>query len=173
MTDSISPAAACTVLDTERDACILVDVRSAAEFNSLHATPAIHIPLEQLTTPEASSRLSNKKIFCICQSGARGKQAVATLLRHGLTDVVNVEGGTAAWHKANLPVIKGASSISLERQVRIAAGALVFLGCLAGLGISPYFFGVPLFVGAGLVFSGVTDTCGMALILGRCPWNSK
>lgn len=173
MTNSISPAAAFTVLDTERDTCMLIDVRSAGEFDGLHATPAVHIPLEQITRPETVSRLNGKKILCICQSGARGKQAVATLLRHGLTDVVNVEGGTAAWHKANLPVIKGASSVSLERQVRIAAGALVFLGCLAGLGVSPYFFGVPLFVGAGLVFSGVTDTCGMALLLARCPWNSR
>ena len=173
MNDSISPTTAFTKLNNERENCILVDVRSAGEFNSLHALPAMHIPLEQITSPESLSRLRNKNILCICQSGMRGKKAVEALVAQGLTDAVNVEGGTAAWNDANLPIVKGKQSISIERQVRISAGVLVLIGSLTGLIVSPYFFAIPLFVGAGLLFSGITDTCGMALVLARCPWNSK
>ena len=82
-----------------------------------------------------------------------------------------VEGGTDLWHEQGLPVEKGTSAISLERQVRITAGTLVFLGTLLGVFINYYFLIIPGFVGAGLVFAGVTDTCGMALLLARMPWN--
>jgi rhodanese-related sulfurtransferase len=173
MNNQTSPATAFASLKNENEDCILVDVRSAAEFNSLHAQPAVHIPLEQLTSPASLDLLRNKKVLCICQSGTRGRKAVETLAARGVIDAVNVEGGTAAWNEAGLPVIKGSSSISLERQVRIAAGSLVLIGSLAALTISRYFLAIPLFIGSGLLFSGITDTCGMATILARCPWNSK
>ncbi len=173
MNNTITPEVAFGLLNKADENCILVDVRSASEFNSLHAQPAVHIPLEDLTSSAALQQFRNKKILCICQSGMRGKKAVDALTGQGLRDVVNVEGGTLAWNSANLPVVQGKQSISIERQVRICAGALVVLGCLAGLLLSTYLFAIPLFVGAGLVFAGVTDTCGMAIILGRCPWNSK
>ena len=85
--------------------------------------------------------------------------------------VVNVEGGTAAWEAAGLPVVRGKKTISLERQVRIAAGVLVLVGSALGYFVHPYFIGVAAFVGAGLTFAGVTDTCGMGMLLARMPWN--
>jgi len=66
---------------------------------------------------------------------------------------------------------RGKRTISLERQVRIAAGSLVLLGAVLSLLVHPYFIGLAAFVGAGLVFAGVTDTCGMAMCLARMPWN--
>ncbi len=84
--------------------------------------------------------------------------------------MVNVEGGTLAWDQAGYPVIRGRKVMSLERQVRIAAGSLV----LTGIGLSflhPWLLGISAFVGAGLVFAGITDTCGMGMILARMPWN--
>lgn len=173
MNSSVSPTTAFSMLTNESENCILVDVRSAGEFNNLHAQPAMHIPLEQITSPESVSRLKSKKVLCICQSGMRGRKAVEALVGEGLTDVVNVEGGTTAWSNENLPTVRGKQSISIERQVRITAGALVFIGCLTGLIVTPYFLAIPFFVGAGLVFSGITDTCGMGLVLARCPWNSR
>ena len=65
----------------------------------------------------------------------------------------------------------GRKSIWLERQVRIAAGSLVVLGALLGWLVHPAFVGLSAFVGAGLVFAGVTDTCGMGMVLARMPWN--
>ena len=73
--------------------------------------------------------------------------------------------------EAGLPVVRGKKAISLERQVRIAAGSLVLLGVLLGWLVHPAFIGLSAFVGAGLVFAGVTDTCGMGMMLARMPWN--
>jgi hypothetical protein len=68
-------------------------------------------------------------------------------------------------------VVRGKKAISLERQVRIAAGSLTFLGAALGAFVHPAFIGLSAFVGAGLIFAGVTDTCGMGMILARMPWN--
>ena len=84
--------------------------------------------------------------------------------------MVNVEGGTLACVDAGLPVVRGKKAVSLERQVRIAAGSLVLLGAALSF-VHPAFVGLSAFVGAGLVFSGITDTCGMGMILARMPWN--
>ena len=89
----------------------------------------------------------------------------------GFSNVVNVEGGTQAWDGAGLPVIRGKKSMSLERQVRIAAGFLVVLGTILGWLVHPGFYGISAFVGAGLVFAGITDTCGMGMVLAKMPWN--
>ena len=89
----------------------------------------------------------------------------------GFQKVVNIEGGTSAWLASNLPTIIGNKMISLERQVRIAAGLLVVIGVAVGQFAHPGGFGLSAFVGAGLVFAGVTDTCGMGMLIARMPWN--
>ena len=99
------------------------------------------------------------------------KQACAKFIAAGFTNVVNVEGDTLVWAEAGLPVVRGKKAISLERQVRIAAGSLVLTGAILGWLVHPAFIGLSAFVGAGLVFAGVTDTCGMGLLLARMPWN--
>ena len=86
-------------------------------------------------------------------------------------NVVNVEGGTLAWAEAGLPVVRGKKAVSLERQVRIAAGSLVVLGAALSWLLHPAFIALSAFVGAGLIFAGVTDTCGMGMLLARMPWN--
>ncbi len=68
-------------------------------------------------------------------------------------------------------MVRGKKTISLERQVRIAAGTLVLVGSALGAFVHPYWIGLAAFAGAGLVFAGVTDTCGMAMFLARMPWN--
>ena len=96
------------------------------------------------------------------------------MIKAGLDSGVVVEGGTLAWIDARLPVTRGQSKvISLERQVRIAAGSLVCIGVLLGWFVHRGFFGLSAFVGAGLVFAGVTDFCGMGLLLLKLPWNRK
>jgi rhodanese-related sulfurtransferase len=82
-----------------------------------------------------------------------------------------VEGGTTAWVAAGLPVERGKKGMSLERRVRIAAGALTFTGVVLGWLVHPYFFGLSGFVGAGLMFAGITDTCMMAMLLTKLPYN--
>lgn len=150
----------------------LLDVRTPVEFRELHAAPARNVPLDQLdpTALMQAGRPREEPIYLICRSGSRGRLACEKFLAAGYTNVVNVEGGTLAWAEAGLPVVRGKKAISLERQVRIAAGGLVLLGVGLGL-LHPAFLGLAGFVGAGLVFAGVTDTCGMGLLLARMPWN--
>ncbi len=152
----------------------LIDVRTPSEYQELHVANARNVPLDQLDpvkVMQSRDGSSQETLYLICRSGGRGKQACETFLNAGFSNVVNVEGGTLACEQAGLPVIRGKKTISLERQVRIAAGSLVVLGAALSWLIHPAFIALSAFVGAGLVFSGVTDTCGMGLLLARMPWN--
>ena len=169
---TISPAQARDLLTRCGESIALIDVRSPAEFESEHAVSAINLPLHTITI-ENTNQFFGKRLICICQKGSRGAQAASLLLSFGFNDVSNVEGGTEAWIKSQLEVVCGNRSISIERQVRIAAGTLVVLGTIFGYFFTPYANLIALFVGCGLIFAGVTDTCGMALILARCPWNLR
>jgi rhodanese-related sulfurtransferase len=152
----------------------LTDVRTPVEFRELHAKDARNVPLDRLD-PVALMQARNGSregpLYVICRSGSRGRQACEKFLAAGFANAVNVEGGTLAWAECGLPVVRGKKAISLERQVRIAAGLLVLLGASFGWLVHPAFVGLAAFVGAGLVFAGITDTCGMGLLLARMPWN--
>ena len=106
----------------------VIDVRTPLEFREVHATGAKNVPLDKLNPAEiAMSRNgSADPLYVICKSGARGKQACEKLIAAGQSNVVNVNGGTMAWEQAGLPVVRGQKAMSLERQVRIAAGSIVF-----------------------------------------------
>jgi rhodanese-related sulfurtransferase len=152
----------------------LIDVRTPAEFQEVHLAAARNVPLDRLD-PAAVMRErtgpADEPLYIVCRSGGRGRQACEKFRAAGYTNVVNVEGGTLACAECGLPVVRGRKAVSLERQVRIAAGALVLLGVLLGWLVHPALVGLSAFVGAGLVFAGVTDTCGMGLLLARMPWN--
>lgn len=154
----------------------LIDVRTPAEFTEVHAAPAKLLSLDKISGDAVRQLFGplndSSPIYVICKSGNRGRQACEKLKNAGL-NLINVEGGTTAWAAAGLPVVRGKKTISLERQVRIVAGSMVFLGTLLGALVNPAFLIIPGFVGAGLVFAGVTDTCGMAMILARLPWNQR
>jgi len=149
----------------------LIDVRTPAEFEEVHVSFARNMPLDQLD-PKGVSSDPKGTVYVVCRTGARGQTACEKLLSAGFANVVNVEGGTVACVEAGLPMVRGRKTMALERQVRIAAGSLVLVGI--GLGfLHPVFFGLAAFIGAGLVFSGLTDTCGMGLLLARMPWNRR
>lgn len=152
----------------------LIDVRTPVEFREVHVAFARNVPLDRLdpvAIRQARDGRTGEPLYVICRSGGRGRKACEYLLAAGLNNVVNVEGGTTACAEAGLPVVRGKKAISLERQVRIAAGLLVLLGVLLGFLVHPILFGLSAFVGTGLVFAGVTDFCGMGLLLARMPWN--
>jgi rhodanese-related sulfurtransferase len=149
----------------------LIDVRTPVEFREVHVAFARNVPLDQLKPSEVTAGRNGDPLYVICRSGGRGKQACEKIAAAGFSNVINVDGGTQAWDQAGLPVVRGKKAMSLERQVRIAAGSLVLTGAILGSFVSPYWIGLSAFVGAGLIFSGVTDTCGMGMILARMPWN--
>lgn len=151
----------------------LIDVRTPAEFRAVHVDGARSIPLDQLDAQRvADSRPADATgaTLVLCKGGSRAKKAAEQLAAAGHEAVV-IEGGTDACVIAGLPCTRGKQTMSLERQVRIAAGSLVFVGTVLGVTVSPWFLIVPGFVGAGLVFAGVTDFCGMGLLLAKFPWN--
>ncbi len=151
----------------------LIDVRTPVEFREVHVDFAKNLPLDQLDAAQlaAGRNGAGQPLYVICRSGARATQACQKISAAGYGNVVVVEGGTQAWDRAGLPVVRGKKCISLERQVRIAAGSLVLLGSALGYFVHPYFIGLAAFVGAGLTFAGITDTCGMGMLLARMPWN--
>jgi rhodanese-related sulfurtransferase len=169
MTTSITPAELAQVRSAGKPVQ-LIDVRTPAEFQEVHVDFARNVPLDRIQPEALQPGEKGEALYVICRSGSRGKQACQKLDAAGL-NVVNVEGGTLAWEAAGLPVVRGAKVISLERQVRIAAGSLVLVGAVLGMVVHPYLAGLSAFIGAGLMFSGITDTCGMAMVLARMPWN--
>ena len=104
-------------------------------------------------------------------AGGASAAARARRLSEDAQIVLFERGPDVSFASCGLPVVRGKKAISLERQVRIAAGSLVLLGAVLGWLVHPAFVGLSAFVGAGLVFAGVTDTCGMGLLLARMPWN--
>jgi rhodanese-related sulfurtransferase len=151
-----------------------IDVRTPAEYAQVHAAGATLSPLDELDAAAiaARSRESGETIYVICKSGGRSAKACEYLTKAGAPSVFSVEGGTDAWEKAGLPVERGSVTvISLERQVRIGAGGLVLIGAILGWTVNRGFIAIPAFVGGGLLFAGITDTCGMAMVLARMPWN--
>ncbi|QDV26476.1 rhodanese-like domain-containing protein [Aureliella helgolandensis] len=152
----------------------IIDVRTPIEFREVRAAKAKNIPLDILE-PHAVMKLRNcaadEPIYVICKGGTRGAKAQQKFIDAGFTSVINVEGGTEAWVKAGLPVVRGKKAVSLERQVRITAGFLVLIGALLGIFVHPYYAAISAFVGAGLVFAGITNSCVMGMMLAKMPWN--
>jgi hypothetical protein len=109
----------------------------------------------------------------VCRSGARASMAAGILMAAGMPGAVVMKGGILAWEKDGLPVVKEKVPWSVERQVRTIAATLVLVGSLLGLLVSRWFLAVPIFVGAGLLMAGLTNSCLMAMVLMKLPYNQK
>ena len=150
----------------------LIDVRTPGEFESAHIPGSYNVPLDVL--PEHAREISSDDrthFVLVCQSSARARKAEEALRQSGLARVHVLDGGMNAWLAAHKPARLGPKRISLERQVRIIAGSLSAIGGALALAVNPWFAALPLLVGSGLVFAGVTDTCGMAMVLSKLPYN--
>ncbi|SFM14625.1 Rhodanese-related sulfurtransferase [Desulfomicrobium norvegicum] len=160
---------------------IFLDVRTSAEFsNKRPARSLAFAPLTDLAPEDFAMRhgiLPDTPLIILCTSGSRARKAAEKFIKAGFSDVKVLQGGIDAWEREGLPLV-GANSapdmggpISLDRQVRIAAGSLVLLFGLLGYFVTASFVWGAIFVGGGLVFAGITNTCGMAMLLTRAPWN--
>jgi len=155
----------------------LLDVRSPAEFRSVHIPGARLAPLDELEKldlsglTDGSGRQADKPLYLTCHAGVRAEQAAQALQKAGLDHLVLVQGGTESWQKAGLPVNRCRGSLSLERQVQIAVGSLLILKVFFGFTVHELFFVAGAVIGAGLVTAGVTRWCGMAQLIARMPWN--
>ena len=150
----------------------LLDVRTPGEYEAAHIRGAYNVPLDTLGEHGGDIRAHvETPVVLVCQSGSRARKAEEALARAGMPNLHVLEGGVNGWVAAGNPVRRGAERISLERQVRTAAGTLAATGGILAVAVNPLFGLLAAFVGSGLVFAGVTDTCGMAMVLSRLPYN--
>jgi len=150
----------------------ILDVRTPAEFATAHIPGSFNVPLDLL--PEHASAIGTavgEPVVLVCRSGIRALQAEQALRAADLPRLHVLDGGLAAWETAGLPINRGRQKWSLERQVRGVAGALVVAGALGGLLAWPPLGLLAAGVGGGLAFSAITDTCGLAVLLGKLPYN--
>jgi rhodanese-related sulfurtransferase len=168
---TISPERAVALI---RDGAVLVDVRERDEHARERIPGARHHALSQIDNGSLVRDGDDVLIFH-CRSGARTKGNAARLAAaSGNCEIFVLEGGLDAWKKAGLPIALDRSQpIDIMRQVQIAAGGLVLLGVLLGVFVAPGFYALSGFVGAGLLFAGVSGFCGMARLLALMPWNRR
>ncbi|MFN3826791.1 MAG: rhodanese-like domain-containing protein [Micavibrio sp.] len=167
---------------------IILDVRTQMEHDEKHiGLGHTHVPLDQLNPDDFMMRHGldhDSDVFILCRSGKRAAQAAEKFASADYISVKVIEGGIIAcedcghaikgnYAPTNNCTIKPKGPLPLERQVRIVAGAMAATGALFGLLVHPLFTLIPLFVGSGLVFAGITDRCGMALLLTKAPWNKQ
>jgi len=165
---------------------IILDVRTKMEHAEKHiGFGHAHVPLDELKPTDFMMRHGLDKdsdVYILCRSGKRATQAAEKFMAEGYRNIKVIEGGILACedcghdirgHGAGIPTnsVKAKGPISLERQVRIVAGLFATTGVALGLLVSPAFTIIPLFVGCGLIFAGITNRCGMALVLTKAPWN--
>lgn len=165
---TLSPADTRAALDA--GAC-LIDIRSADEHARERIPGAVNVPLNQIGDLPRDGR----PIIFHCKSGMRTSANAAQLAAaaNGVQTHI-LSGGIDAWRGAGHATIADRSQpLEIMRQVQITAGALVLAGVLLGLFIAPAFFGLSAFVGAGLMFAGITGWCGMANVLRIMPWNRR
>jgi rhodanese-related sulfurtransferase len=157
----------------DKDEAVLVDVREPAEHAG-ERIPGSHLVPLSTFDPARVPQEPGKKLVLHCVMGARSAQAGQQLLAAGVVEVWNLQGGIQAWKDAGYETLRGARApLSLERQVRIVAGSLVLLGTLLGAFVSPWFLLLSGFIGAGFIVSGLTGSCGMAMLLTRLPYNQR
>jgi rhodanese-related sulfurtransferase len=156
----------------DKDNVLLIDVREPGEYRNECIDGACHIPLGEISVEKLPS--TERLIVIHCRSGKRSADACAKLLKAKPSlDVASLEGGIVAWSQAGFNVKKlGSNILSLNRQTQIAVGFIAFSGTILGTFINPGFYILPGFIGAGLMFAGLTDWCGMTKLLAKMPWNS-
>jgi rhodanese-related sulfurtransferase len=158
----------------EHQDLMVIDVRSAVEFEAMHVRGSYSVPLPLLSehTDELAARLGSRVVL-VCQSGARAEQARQRLGASGIETAYVLTGGVPGFAAAGGDVVKGKGRWDLERQVRLAAGSLVVLGLAGGKFVSPKIRTLAGVIGAGLTISAATNTCAMGQAISAMPWNKS
>jgi rhodanese-related sulfurtransferase len=149
----------------------VLDVRTPAEFESAHIPGAYNVPLDTLAEHAADlERHVDEPVVLVCRSGARAERACDQLATTGMANLHILDGGMQSWDDGQRPVRRGRQRWDLERQVRLVAGSLVLAGIVGSLFV-PELKYLAGFVGAGLTFAALTNTCAMGMVLAKLPYN--
>lgn len=167
--NKITAGDAAALLDDGK--AVLIDIRESDEFAREHVPGAHHVPLSGFDVADFPDDRDKVAIFH-CASGARTAEAAPHILGTAFAEVYQLDQGLAGWKKAGLKtLVNRKMPISIQRQVQMTAGLMVLIGVVLGFTISPWFFALSGFVGAGLTFAGLSGTCAMANLLALMPWN--
>jgi rhodanese-related sulfurtransferase len=152
---------------------VIVDVREDFEHAEEHIDGAALVPLSKFDAATVRREHGGSRVVFQCRTGRRSRDAAERYRQEPGEQVFHLAGGIEAWKTAGQPTIRpeAAPRIGVMRQVQMTAGFLVALGVILGLTVSPWFLGLSAFIGCGLMFAGATGWCGMAMLLGRMPWN--
>ncbi len=164
-------AAETTALVNDGGASSVIDVRTGMEFESERVEGSRLVPLDQIKARADEVRATPAPRLIICRTGSRAAMAQKLLSELGIAGTSVIEGGIEAYRSAGGQTLQTGERMSLERQVRIVAGSLVLTGVALSLFVHPAFIAMAAFIGAGQIFAGVTDWCGMGLLLAKAPWN--
>ncbi|WP_338600394.1 rhodanese-like domain-containing protein [Saccharopolyspora sp. SCSIO 74807] len=149
----------------------LIDVRTPGEFVSSHIPGSYNVPLDLLREHrDELTAQHGDPVVLVCASGGRAEQARSLLETAGLERLSVLRGGITGWGREGGELNRGRGTWAMERQVRLAAGLLVLTGVVASIAYEPLKW-IAGFVGAGLTFAAVTDTCAMSRVLGLLPHN--
>lgn len=148
----------------------LLDVRNAAEFETAHISGSYHVPLDTLSEHCADICRADASVVVVCQSGARAAQAADKLASSGLDNVRVLDGGISSWMSIGAPVVRGKEKWALERQIRLVAGSIALTAVVASTKV-PAAKWAAGFIGGGLTFSALSNTCAMGNLLSRLPYN--
>jgi glyoxylase-like metal-dependent hydrolase (beta-lactamase superfamily II) len=151
----------------------VIDVRTGAEFDGENIKGSRLIPLDQITQRADEVRATPAPRLLLCRVGNRAEMARQALVKLHIGGLTVVEGGIEAYRTAGGATEVGKGGLSLERQVRIGAGAMALTGVVLGFLVHPLFFWLSGFVGVGLMIAGIFDWCGMGLLLAKAPWNKS
>jgi len=167
MPRTVTPQEAAAMIE---QGALLIDVREASEHAQQRIPGAANVPLAQL--PGLLPAVAKGPVIFHCLGGKRTAMYAERLAGCVECDAYLLEGGLEGWKRAGYAV-DGAvrQTPDIMRQVQMAAGGLVLVGAILGATISPWWHLMSAFVGAGLLFAGLTGFCGMALLLVRMPWN--
>lgn len=161
----------CELLKNQGDEkVVFLDVRTKCEYGGAHIEGVKNIPLDELKDRVGELK-DYKAVYVQCGMGMRSKKACEMLEGAGMENVINVEGGLEAWKKCGLPLKKGKAGLPIIRQVLIVAGGLIIIGVGLAVWVDFNFFWLPLLVGCGLFYAGVSGNCMMAKLLAKMPWN--
>lgn len=152
---------------------VLVDIREPDEYAREHIPQAQSRPASSLEHAKLETGQAAQVVFH-CKSGGRTNSHAPRLAASTNCEAFILEGGLDAWKRAGFPVaVDRRQPLELMRQVQIAAGSVVVLGVALGALLSPWFYGLSAFAGAGLIVAGATGFCGLARVLQAMPWNRR
>jgi len=150
---------------------VLIDVREPSEHAAERIPHARPGPLSAFAADELPES-NGKRLVLYCKSGNRSRKAAQALFAAGHREVYHLDGGLMAWERLGHAVATDPTApIDVVRQVQMIAGACILSGVALGAALSPWFLALSSAMGAGLLYAGLTNTCGLATLLARMPWN--